>query len=86
MTPPGVVHSLAPPPNLSASIAAAVERTMRTIPPDKHGALITVVTESGANLVVAVRTPGGAVQAQAWIGKSGWDRPLEAGGQLVVTF
>jgi hypothetical protein len=85
-----VVHSLAPPAGLSDSIARAVQQAIDAIPPDKHGALVGIVTERGTNLVVVGRSSSGAVQAQAWIGKSGWDTPIregwEAGGQIAVIF
>lgn len=88
--PPGVVHSLTPPAGLSESIAKAVADAVAAIPAGKNGALIGVVTERGTNLVLAGRSQDGAIQAQAWIGKSGWDTPIregwEYGAQLAVIF
>lgn len=90
LLPPGVVYSLSPPSGLSDSIAKAVAQAVAAIPPDKTGALIGVVTERGTNLVLVGRSAGGAVQAQAWVGKSGWDTPIregwEFGAQIAAVF
>lgn len=82
LLPPGVVYSLAPPVGLSDQLARAVERAVAAIPPDRHGAVIGVLTERGTNLVLAGRAADGRLQAQAWIGKSGWDQPLRQGWEL----
>lgn len=87
--PPGVVYSLTPPPGLSDQLARAVERAVAAIPPDRSGAVIGVLTERGTNLVLAGRAADGRLQAQAWVGKSGWDQPRqgwEAGAQIAWVF
>lgn len=94
MIPPGltkgVAYTLGPPSDLHASIAGAVQRAIDAIPPDKHAAGILVATEKGANLVIAGRSSSGVLQAQAWVGKTGWDRPIREGlafgGQVAVVF
>lgn len=86
----GVAYTIGPPSDLHASIATAVQRAIDAIPPDKHVAGILVATEAGANLVIAGRSSSGALQAQAWVGKSGWDGPLReglsVGAQVAVVF
>lgn len=82
LLPPGVVYSLTPPAGLSESISRAVSQAIAAIPPDKHGALVGVVTERGTNLVLVGRSTGGSLQAQAWVGKSGWDTPVREGWEV----
>lgn len=90
LIPPGVVYSLKAPADLSDSIARALAHAMTLIPADKNAALVAVATEKGGNLVLAARTDDGTVQAQAWIGKSGWNGPirkgLEVGAQIAWVF
>lgn len=60
---------------VSASIKAQVASALAEIPADKRSAIVAVATERGWNAAVAARL-GGGMQVVAWVGKSGWDKPL----------
>lgn len=60
---------------IAGSIKAQVSAALAEIPPDKRAAIVAVATEKGWNAAVAARV-GPHMQVVAWMGKSGWDRPL----------
>ena len=80
---PGVV--IAPPHMISDSTKSAVATVLAAIPPDKRGAIIGIATGAGMNVAVAVKV-GDHFQVEAWIGKSGWDQPLDRGVAVQAVF
>lgn len=83
---PGVVHSIGslppvPPGPIASMLKAQVHAALAEIPEGKQGALVAVATESGVNLVVAHRV-GEKFRVAAWIGKSGWDKPINGGVEI----
>lgn len=67
--------------SISASIREAVARELGALPDDAKGAIVGVATTKGMNLAVAYKLDSGW-NVGAFIGKSGWDQPIE-GGVLV---
>lgn len=67
---------------IDAAIQRQVAQALGSIPADKRSALVMVATEKGWNSAVAARI-GGGMEVVAWIGKSGWDRPLTGTSQGV---
>lgn len=80
---PGVVFT--PPHLIADSIKAEVGRLLGTVPEDKHFVVVTVVTTTGANAAIAYRIDN-RLQVGAWIGKSGWDRPVAGGAFVKAAF
>lgn len=64
--------------SISASIRDAVARELGALPPDAKGAIVAVATTRGVNLAFAYKLDAGWNVA-AYVGKSGWDRPIEGG-------
>ena len=77
----GVVTVAQPDVMIANSIRKAVADVLGTLPPDAKGALVGVATDKGMNLAVAYKLDSGW-SVGAYIGKAGWDRPIE-GGVLV---
>ena len=85
-TPPGFFGvAVADPGVISASIQRQVAAALTAIPAGKRGALLAAVTERGVNLVVAHKVNDNWHVA-AWLGKSGWDRPIEGGVATQLTW
>lgn len=61
----------APPPDVLPGIMASIGKAVAALPPEKTGALVGLVNETGANAVIVTRLAGGW-DVQAWIGKR-WD-------------
>jgi hypothetical protein len=80
---PGVV--VAPVGLISDALQLAVANVLATVPPDKRLAFVAVATERGVNLAVAYRA-GPHMVVAAWLGKSGWDKPLGRGVALQAVF
>lgn len=77
---PGVAFN-APPERLIPDIRASIDRALATMEPGHQVALVGVVTESGTNAALVVKTAHG-VSVASWFGKR-WDGPL-AGGAYVM--
>jgi hypothetical protein len=76
-----------PPEVLLPSIMDALTDTLAQLPPDKQGALVGLVTETGVNAAVVSRLPQGWA-VQAWIGKR-WidgDGGLGVGASVMRTW
>lgn len=71
-----IVHQ--PEVSIAASIQNAVKKTLGDLPADAKGAIVGVATTKGLNIAVAYKLEKGWDVA-AWVGKSGWDQPLEGG-------
>lgn len=74
----GVAVVTQPTISIAASIHSAVAKTLGELPEDAKGAIVGVATEKGMNIAVAYKLEKGWSVA-AYIGKSGWDRPIEGG-------
>lgn len=64
--------------SIASSIHSAVAKTLGDLPPDAKGAIVGVATAKGVNIAVAYKLEKGWDVA-AWIGKSGWEAPIEGG-------
>lgn len=71
-----VVHQ--PEVSIAQSIQTAVKKSLGELPPDAKGAIVGVATARGVNIAVAYKLDKGWDVA-AWVGKSGWDQPIEGG-------
>ena len=85
---PGVVTVA--PAKIHLDIHDQVQKFLKTeIKDGQTVAMLQVQTDRGANLVIAHKekvTDGffeGDWVVESWIGKSGWDKPLEGGIQVV---
>lgn len=74
----GVAVVTQPSISIAASIHSAVAKTLGELPPDAKGAIVAVATAKGVNLAVAWKLDKGWDVA-AYIGKSGWESPIEGG-------
>ena len=79
----GVV--LASPSVISDSLKRQVDAVLAQVPADKKAALVTVATTKGFNVAFAYRV-GDRLKVASWVGKSGWDQPLDAGVSVTATF
>lgn len=74
----GVVTVAQPEIAIAPSIRKAVADTLGTLPPDAKGAIVWVATARGMNLAAAYKLSSGW-EIGAWVGKSGWQSPLDGG-------
>lgn len=74
----GVAIVTQPNVSIAASIQSAVRQTLGELPEDAKGAIVGVATKRGVNIAVAYKLDKGWDVA-AWVGKSGWDQPIEGG-------
>jgi hypothetical protein len=59
-------------------IKSQVDEALRGVKDGKTMAILTVKTGSGANIAVAHKV-NDHFEVVSWIGKSGWQKPLEGG-------
>lgn len=78
--PNGVAFN-APPPHLIPDLQHSIATALQTLPPDKRGALVGIVTETGVNAAIVARV-NDVWAVQAWVGKSWGEKHVEAGAQI----
>lgn len=72
------------PNTISADLQRQVQLELDKLNAGQSTALLNVDTHKGVNLVVASKI-GDRLVATAWIGKSGWDRPMTEGWEGAVS-
>lgn len=82
-TEPGV--AVVPESLISDALKAQVALVLAEVPADKTGAIVGIKTARGGNLAFAYRI-NGVLQVAAWVGKSGWDQPIDRGVAVKWTF
>ena len=78
MPKPGGV-ALAPPSAISLDLERQVQAVLDTMPADTTTAALDIHTKRGVNLVIASKSANGKLTASMWVGKSGWDQPINEG-------
>jgi len=81
----GVVTVAQPDAIIANSIRKAVADSLGTLPADAKGAIVGVGTAKGMNLAVAYKMDTGW-EVAAWIGKSGWNAPVDGGVLIQKTW
>lgn len=66
-----------PPTPIFDSVQAQVAAAIGRLPPDAHGAVISVATTAGWNAAIVTKAPHG-FDVQAYVG-SKWGEPIEGG-------
>lgn len=69
---------------IAADLQRQVALELERLDVGQSTALLNVHTQQGVNLVVASRI-NDKLTATAWIGKSGWDRPVREGWEGAVS-
>ena len=77
---PAGVQFTAPPPHLFADVLAEVAHATATLPPGKRGAIVGVVTLTGANAAVVAKI-GGEWVVTAFVAKK-WSEPVSGGATI----
>jgi hypothetical protein len=71
----------APPSNLIPGIMGEIDAAVAALPPETHGAFVTVADLTGVNAAVVAKTDSGWA-VRVWVGKD-WKGPISAGAQVV---
>jgi hypothetical protein len=74
-----------PPSLLLPSISQAMAEALRSVPNDKQGALVGIVTEHGVNAAIVTRFPE-EWAVQAWIGKTWSGSDINIGASVMKTW
>ena len=74
----GVVTVPQPEIQIADQIHRQVAAILGTLPEDARGAIVGVGTAKGVNLAIAYKLDSGW-RVGAYIGKSGWDQPIDGG-------
>jgi hypothetical protein len=74
---PGVAVVPFPAATLSDDLQRQVALELEKVPAGATTAALNVQTRTGVNLVIASRSADGKMTAALWIGKSGWNAPLD---------
>lgn len=86
-TTPGVLGVTAMPDSaIAASIKRQVAEATALIPEGHTVAMVGIATKRGMNLALVARKESerwGDVNVSAWIGKTGWDAPIDRGVSLM---
>lgn len=72
------------PQSVHQSIKAQVDDALRGVKEGKTMAILTVQTGSGLNMAVAHRF-NEHFEVVSWVGKSGWQKPIEGGVSVVFS-
>lgn len=76
---PGVAYA-APPAELLPAITGQISAALASLRPGSTGALVAIVTETGANAAIVAKLPHGW-ETIAYIGKR-WGGPIEGGAAI----
>jgi len=79
---PGV--TVVPPAAVSIDIHRQVQLLLNSLPAGRTRAMVSIETRSGVNLAVAHKFDDHWA-VEAWVGKSGWDKPVAGGAMLVFS-
>lgn len=71
-------------PTILAQAQKALADSLATLPPDRHGALVAVVTTEGARLAFVDKLND--TWAVSFYASKEWDGPLEAGATILATW
>lgn len=83
-TPAAGVAFNAPPPHLISDTMANINAALATLPPDAHGAIISVADQSGVNAAVVAKIAD-QWSVVAFVGKT-WTGPIQYGAEARWTW